>query len=96
MTMNDALPADLISIAWLTLRDAPVQPQVWVGLAREYAQRGLSWQAGYAARQALRCDRALLAQLDALEIGPWQDGTSGDALLGRAELPDATALAERL
>jgi len=44
--------------------------------------------------RALRCDRALLAQLDALEIGPCRTAR-GDALLGRAELPDATALAER-
>ncbi len=52
-------------------------------------------QAGYSTRQALRCDAALRPQLEALDLGLWQDATAGDALLGRALLPAAAALAER-
>ncbi len=71
------------------------QAPVWFELARDYAGRGLPWQAGYAARQALRLDASLTPQLQALDIGPWQDATAGDALLGRATLPQAAALAQR-
>ena len=93
--MNKTLHADPISQAWLSLRNASVQPLAWLALARDYARLGLFWQAGYAARQALRCDAALAAPLDALEIGPWRDAASGDGLLGRAELADAGALAKK-
>ena len=68
---------------------------MWFDLARDYAARSLSWQAGYAARQALRCNPALRPQLLALNIDRWQDSYAGDALLGRASLPDAVELAQQ-
>jgi hypothetical protein len=80
---------------WQLLRTSAVQAAVWFDLARDYGQRDLRWQAGYAARQALRCDAAMRSQLDALDIGAWQDASAGDALLGRAQLPQASALAKR-
>lgn len=83
-----------IAAHWALLRKSAVQAQVWRDLAHAYACHGLPWQAGYAARQALRLDAALAPALQALEIGPWQDGAAGDASLGRAVLPDADALAE--
>lgn len=68
---------------------------VWMELAQHYARCGLSWQAGYAARQAARCDGGLRPQLVAMDIGAWQDTSAGDALLGRAVLPETAALAAR-
>jgi len=35
-------------------------------------------------------------QLDALDLGPWQDAAAGDAQLGRPTLPQASALVEQL
>lgn len=80
---------------WQRLGQSATQPAVWLALARSYAGQGLPWQAGYAARQALRFDAALAPALQALDIGSWQEATAGDALLGRATLPEAAALAER-
>lgn len=80
---------------WQSLRQSVAQPAVWMELASNYASSGLPWQAGYAARQALRLDAGLDAQLQALNIGQWRDAFAGDALLGRAMLPEAAALAER-
>ncbi|MSP98819.1 MAG: hypothetical protein EXR29_16705 [Betaproteobacteria bacterium] len=80
---------------WARLRASAIQAPAWLDLARDYASRGLTWQAGYAARQTLRCDAALRPALDAMAIGPWQDAAAGDALLGRAALPDAPTLAAR-
>jgi hypothetical protein len=45
---------DTVSPRWRALRQHPVQPDTWFGLAGDYAARGLPLQAGYAARQALR------------------------------------------
>ena len=70
--------------AWTQLRANPAHAPAWLELARDYKRRNLPWQAGYAARQALRCDPALLPQLEALVA---------DAPLGRASLPDAAAKA---
>jgi predicted O-linked N-acetylglucosamine transferase (SPINDLY family) len=72
-----------------------MQAGVWVALARSYVASGLPWQAGYAARQALRFDAALLPALQQLELSNWQDASAEDAMLGRATLPEAAALAER-
>lgn len=83
-----------MTILWQLLKRFPVQALVWLELARRYANNGLPWQASYAARQALRCDAALRPQLDVLNIEHWQDATAGDALLGRAALPDAGAFAK--
>ena len=52
-------------------------------------------QAGYAARQALRLDASLLAQLQGLELGPWQDPAAADAWLVNATQADASAPAQR-
>jgi protein O-GlcNAc transferase len=81
--------------AWAQLRGTPAHAPTWLALARDYAGRDLEWQAGYAARQALRCDPALLPQLDALKIEKWQDPKAGDALLGRASLADAAEKAKQ-
>ncbi len=96
--MNDettGVAPDAISVHWALLRTSPTQPALWLDLARSYAGRGLPWQAGYAARQALRLDAGLAAELQDLEIGAWQDANSGDALLGRPALPEAASLMER-
>lgn len=90
---ENTAPSHTISSAWVALRGAPLRAPVWLDLARAYAVRGLSWQAGHAARQAVRRDPALGAQLDTLKIGPWRDAAAGDGLLGRRELPDAAMLA---
>jgi predicted O-linked N-acetylglucosamine transferase (SPINDLY family) len=84
-----------ISNQWQLLRGSALKATAWLDLAREYGHRGLQWQAGYAARQALRCDAALLSQLEPLGIGAWRDVSAGDALLGRVVLPQASVLAER-
>ena len=34
-------------------------------------------------------------QLDALDLGPWQDAAAGDAQLGRPTLPQASSLVEQ-
>lgn len=83
-----------VSSEWQSLRASPLQTSAWRDLASRYAQRNLPWQAGYAARQALRCDATLRPHLDALNLGAWQDAAAGDALLGRAVLPEAATLAE--
>jgi Flp pilus assembly protein TadD len=79
--------------AWQTLRQSPIQAGAWLELAADYRDRNLRWQASYAARQALRCDARLQPKLNALDIGAWQDAATGDALLGRATLPEAAAFA---
>jgi len=93
--MTGNLNQNAPDLLWQSLRQSVAQPTVWLDLARSYASRGLPWQAGYAARQALRLDAGLEAQLQALDIGPWHDTSAGDALLGRTTLPEAAALAER-
>ena len=67
---------------WRQLRRFPTRPALWLDLARGYAERGLVWQAGHAARQAYRLDASLLAQLQALNLGAWQDTHAGDVWLG--------------
>lgn len=84
-----------VATLWQQLRHAAAQPLVWLELARSYAAQELSWQAGYAARQALRLDASLRAQLQTLGIANWQDAAGGDGLLGRAELAQAAELALR-
>ena len=79
---------------WQRLRASVVDGEAWLELARRYHGRGLDWQAGYAARQAVRCQSALGASVQALGIPGWSDAASGDGLLGRADLPDARKLAE--
>ena len=80
---------------WQSICLQVAQPQQWQQLERQYAGQGLPWQAGYAARQAYRLDATLQPQLQALDIGAWQDAALGDALLGRPALPEAQGLAER-
>lgn len=84
-----------IDLLWQKLRQSATQSAVWFELTQSYALASLPWQAGYAARQALRCDAALRPRLQDLELGSWQDPAGGDALLGRATLPDAVLLAEK-
>jgi protein O-GlcNAc transferase len=87
-------PANQVS-PWARLRLSPVDATAWYELAQNYAAIDLPWQAGYAARQAVRCNADLRSRLDALAIGAWQDAAGGDALLGRTSHPEATHLAER-
>ena len=90
------VPAVSAGRLWRQLAESPAQPALWLGLARDYAAAGFPWQMAYAARQALRFDPALGPQLEALAAdGSWQDTASGDALLGRAVLPEAASLAEQ-
>ncbi len=87
-------PVDAAEL-WRQLRASARQASVWLALATDYRHHALPWQAGYAARQALRCDPDLRAQLDTLDLGPWQDPAAGDAQLGRPTLPQASALVEQ-
>lgn len=84
---------------WQQLRRFPTRPALWLDLAGSYAERGLVWQAGHAARQAYRLDASLLAQLQALQLRAWQDTHDGDAWLGGLALAnvgaDAGALMQR-
>jgi len=83
------------STLWQKLKQSATQPLVWLELAKNYHERSLPWQAGYAARQALRLDAKLEPQLQQIGIANWKVASSGDALLGRAMLPEAASMAER-
>jgi len=83
------------SSPWLALREAPLQTTLWLELVGDYQRHALPWQAGYAARQALRCDSGVRAPLDALAPGDWQDPAAGDTQLGRPSLPHTDTLIER-
>lgn len=83
-----------VATLWQRLKHAATHSALWFDLARDYASHDLPWQAGYAARQALRMQPTLKPTLSALHMGPWQDVTSGDAQLGRSALPQAHALIE--
>jgi protein O-GlcNAc transferase len=93
-TLPRTPPADAGEL-WWQLRASARQASVWLALARDYRHHALPWQAGHAARQALRCDPAVRPQLDALDLGPWQDPAAGDAQLGRPTLPQASALVDQ-
>lgn len=100
VTPQASSPVSTIDALWARLRHAAAQPALWLDLARLYAGQVLPWQAGYAARQALRLDAGLLPALQALEGAAglpagWQSSAGGDALLGRAALPEAASLAQR-
>jgi protein O-GlcNAc transferase len=82
-----------IALLWQRLRHSAMQPLLWFDLAGSYAGLGFPWQAGYAARQALRCDATLLTALQALVPGAWQDTSANDALLGSSNMPEASTLA---
>ena len=88
-----------VATLWQHVRRFATRPALWLDLARGYAERGLLWQAGYAARQAYRLDASLLVQLQALKLGAWQDAHAGDAWLGGLALAnvgaDAGALMQR-
>jgi protein O-GlcNAc transferase len=93
---NKRMPAAIdVAALWQQLALSPTQAPVWLALAQGYAGQGLPWQAGYTARQALRCDATLGSALKALKLTAWQDVSAGDALLGRTSLPEAAALAQR-
>jgi hypothetical protein len=93
-TLPRTPPADAGEL-WRQLRASARQASVWLALAADYRHHALPWQAGHAARQALRCDPAVRPQLDALDLGPWQDPAAGDAQLGRPTLPQASALVDQ-
>ena len=80
---------------WQQLAVSPGQPELWLALARAYAADSLPRQMTYASRQALRLDSSLGPQLTALANEPWPDTSSGDALLGRAFLPETASLVAR-
>jgi predicted O-linked N-acetylglucosamine transferase (SPINDLY family) len=89
--------SDTVSARWNGLRADPAQAPAWLELARDYAARALPWQAGYAARQALRLDPGLAPACNALRLGDWAGAGAADSQLGRAELEAgaAEALIER-
>ncbi|MEO5353376.1 MAG: TIGR03032 family protein [Magnetococcus sp. XQGC-1] len=88
-------PKNTIDTLWKRLRRSAVQPGLWLEMVRIYARHQLFWQAGYAARQVLRLDPNQGATLRALNVGSWQAGDAGDALLGRPILPEAADLVAR-
>ncbi len=92
---DDDTPCMRVCMAWQKLAQSAAQPMLWIHLTQCYANAGLHWQAGHVARLALRADASLLPQLLVLNLGPWQDTSVGDALLGRAVLPEAAELAEQ-
>ncbi len=71
---------------WALLRASAVQAPAWIDLAREYGQRALQWQAGYAARQAVRCDAARPPHHDTLIGNGGADVLYGGAGDDRFEL----------
>ncbi len=81
--------------AWNSLRISPVLPQAWMTLARFYLSRNLPWQAGYAARLALRCNPALRQLIADLDLVDLLDANTGDAQLGRAVLSNKNELIEK-
>ena len=80
---------------WQQLKHSPTQSELWLNLAGNYTKLGLPWQAGYAARQTTRLDATLLTELQAIGCVHFQDESQGDALLGRAEMPQSDAMVER-
>jgi protein O-GlcNAc transferase len=80
---------------WSALRRTPLHAARWLDLVRDYRQNDLPWQAGYAARQALRCDPALRRELDALQQASGYEPDAGDGLLGRPTLAGSGELIER-
>lgn len=93
--MNAVSHQDTVAMLWRQLSQSTTQTKLWLDLARSYASHDLPWQAGYAARQALRFDANLGPALQALERGAWNDAGTADSLLGRATLTAASSLAER-
>ncbi len=93
--LKTAQPLHSVGSLWRQVGISPTLAGPWLALARAYAAHDLPWQASYSARQALRLDAGLLAELQALAVDRWQDAAAGDALLGRAELPGAQDLAQR-
>jgi len=83
------------AVMWQQLRQSATLTAVWWRLAHKYAAQGLPWQAGYAARQAVRLDASLEPKCQKLNIGQWKEADGGDGLLGRSSLPDARLQVER-
>jgi len=73
-----------IAVMWQQLRQSATLTAVWWRLAHKYAAQGLPWQAGYAARQAVRLDASLEPKCQKLNIGQWKEADGGDGLLGRS------------
>lgn len=61
-------PALRVGDLWARLRHDPLQPPLWLELARAYHLHGLPWQARASARQASRLDAALDPEIRALGI----------------------------
>ena len=80
---------------WQQLKHSPTQPELWLNLAGNYTKLGLPWQAGYAARQTIRLDTKMLTELQAIGCVHFQDESQGDAILGRAEMPQSDTKTER-
>jgi predicted O-linked N-acetylglucosamine transferase (SPINDLY family) len=89
-----ALP-DTISGRWRLLRQHPLQPDAWLGLASDYAARDLPMHAGYAARQFAQLAPGRRAELDALFPGPWQSDQQALDALARPAPAQAAALTRR-
>lgn len=85
-----------IEALWRDLKGSVVQAPAWLELALCYQTQGLSWHSSYAARQAKRLDADLLTRLNAAALVLESTLEASDALLGRAVLPNAQALADPL
>jgi len=93
--MNEPANDNNISLLWQRLARSITQASVWYELAQAYATRGLPWQAAYAARQTLRLDTSQFSELQIQHLGNWRDNTTGDALLARGQLPEASRLMQQ-
>ncbi|MEF8756327.1 MAG: hypothetical protein V5B60_20715 [Accumulibacter sp.] len=88
---GEGAPAAAADSPWAALRQTPLDAGLWLALARDYQRHELPWQAACAARQGLRRDPGVRAQLDALALGDRHDPATGDARLGPPRLAPAAA-----
>lgn len=86
--------AEAIGPLWRQVTSTPANAAAWLDLATHYDRADLPWQSAYAARQAVRLDASLAPRVQSLRHAG-RSSESGDALLGRAALPEAAALQER-
>ena len=75
-------------LLWIALTQSLLQPTVWFELAKGYGAEKLSWQAGYAARQAVRVDRGILPRVEALHLVGWQNEEIPPPLLGNGDVSE--------
>ena len=75
-------------LLWIALTQSLLQPTVWFELAKGYGAEKLPWQAGYAARQAVRVDGGILPRVEALHLVGWQTEEIPPPLLGNGDVSE--------